>query len=364
MRNEPIDMDKFFQLDPYSLSHTEKSSLLVAQMKQLTKYHMENNLAYKNILESTNFALDSANSLDAFPFLPVRIFKELDLVTNPKGLNMRSLNSSGTSGQATSRIFIDTETSNFQTKALVKIVTSYIGKKRLPLLIIDAPSTIKNRLTFSARAAGILGFSKFASDTTFALNDDMTVNWDGIGEFVRVNSQDPVLVFGFTSLIWIHLIKEMELEGVSHDLSNATLFHGGGWKKVSLEDEVSKSYFKKKINSRLGISKVHDYYGMAEQVGSILVECEFGYLHSSIFSEIIIRDEITHEVSDKDKLGLVETFSILPKSYPGHVLLTEDLGRQKGLDDCDCGRLGSYFLIEGRIKRAELRGCSDTYQAD
>ena len=113
MRNEPIDMDKFFQLDPYSLSHNEKSSLLVAQMKQLTKYHMENNLAYKNILESTNFALDSANSLDAFPFLPVRIFKELDLVTNPKGLNMRSLNSSGTSGQATSRIFIDTETSNF-----------------------------------------------------------------------------------------------------------------------------------------------------------------------------------------------------------------------------------------------------------
>jgi hypothetical protein len=154
----------------------------------------------------------------------------------------------------------------------------------------------------------------------------------------------------------------MEHEGISLDFSNATLFHGGGWKKILLEEQATKSNFSREILARLGISKVHDYYGMAEQVGSILVECELGYLHTSIFSEIIIRDEITHQVIDKKKLGLVETISVLPKSYPGHVLLTEDLGRQMGLDDCECGRLGSYFLIEGRIKRAELRGCSDTYQ--
>jgi phenylacetate-coenzyme A ligase PaaK-like adenylate-forming protein len=364
MRNEPIDIVEYFRLDPYSLNQSEKSNLLVAQIRRLFKYHMENNSAYKNILESNNFSLDKADSLEDFPFLPVRIFKEIDLITNPQGLSMRSLNSSGTTGQTTSRIYIDTETSNLQTKALVKIITSYIGKKRIPLLIIDAPSTIKKRDAFSARAAGILGFSKFATETTFALNDDMTVNWEGIREFARVNAHNPVLLFGFTSLIWIHLIKEMELEGISLDFSNATLFHGGGWKKISLEDQVSKSYFKEVINSRLGISKVHDYYGMAEQVGSILVECESGYLHSSIFSEIIIRDENTHQISGLNKLGLVETLSILPKSYPGHVLLTEDLGRQIGVDDCKCGRLGSYIVIEGRINRAELRGCSDTYQAD
>ena len=357
-------MDEYFRLDPYSLSYSEKSNLLISQMRHLFRYHMENNLAYRNILESNSFSLDTVDSLDAFPFLPVRIFKEIDLVTNPRGLNMRSLSSSGTTGQATSKIYIDTETSSLQTKALVKIVTSYIGKKRIPLLIIDAPSTIKKGEAFSARAAGILGFSKFASETTFALNDDMTVNWEGIREFARVNSQNPVLFFGFTSLIWKHLIKVMELEKISLEFSNATLFHGGGWKKISLEDQVSKSYFKEVINSRLGISKVHDYYGMAEQVGSILVECEYGYLHSSIFSEIIIRDVNTHQISGLNELGLVETLSILPKSYPGHVLLTEDLGRQIGVDDCKCGRLGSYVVIEGRIARAELRGCSDTYQAD
>ena len=357
-------MDDFFQIHPYSISHLKKSGLLVKQIRQLTKYHMENNWAYRNIVDSTNFSLESANSLDAFPYLPVRIFKQLELITNPKKSRLRSLNSSGTSGQATSKIYLDSETSNFQTKALVNIVSSFIGKKRLPLLIIDAPSTLKNRLAFSARAAGILGFSKFASSTTFVFNDDMSINWAGIREFARVNSQNPTLFFGFTSIIWIHLIKEMELKGMSLEFPNATLFHGGGWKRISLEVQDTRNYFKKKVNSKLGISKVHDYYGMAEQVGSILVECEFGYLHSSIFSEIIIRDEVTHQVNVPGKLGIVETISVLPKSYPGHVLLTEDLGRQLGVDDCRCGRLGSYVSIEGRMNRAELRGCSDTYNVE
>jgi len=59
--------------------------------------------------------------------------------------------------------------------------------------------------------------------------------------------------------------------------------------------------------------------------------------------------------------GIIETVSVLPGSYPGHVLLTEDEGVILGEDDCPCGRLGKYFKIEGRLQNAELRGCSDTY---
>ena len=33
-----------------------------------------------------------------------------------------------------------------------------------------------------------------------------------------------------------------------------------------------------------------------------------------------------------------------------------------GEDDCPCGRKGKYFEILGRVKRAEVRGCSDTYE--
>ena len=51
-------------------------------------------------------------------------------------------------------------------------------------------------------------------------------------------------------------------------------------------------------------------------------------------------------------------------TYPGHSLLTEDEGMIQGVDDCPCGRKGKYIKIIGRIRNAEIRGCSDTYAAD
>jgi hypothetical protein len=39
----------------------------------------------------------------------------------------------------------------------------------------------------------------------------------------------------------------------------------------------------------------------------------------------------------------------------------EDEGEIIGVDDCPCGRMGTYFKVFGRIQNAETRGCSDTY---
>jgi hypothetical protein len=66
---------------------------------------------------------------------------------------------------------------------------------------------------------------------------------------------------------------------------------------------------------------VHDYYGMIEQPGSIYMECDYGYLHTSIFPDIIIRKPYNFSIADK---GIIQTISVLPKSYPEHSLLTED----------------------------------------
>ena len=66
--------------------------------------------------------------------------------------------SSGTTGNNPSKIMLDKKTSARQTKVLAKIINQYIGSKRLPMIIIDNESTIKNRNKFSARSAGIFGF--------------------------------------------------------------------------------------------------------------------------------------------------------------------------------------------------------------
>ena len=65
-------------------------------------------------------------------------------------------------------------------------------------------------------------------------------------------------------------------------------------------------------------------------------------------------------LSLEEQPGLLEVISTLPTSYPGHVLLTEDLGVVHGIDDGDWP--GKRFSVLGRLPRAEARGCSDTYR--
>ena len=97
---------------------------------------------------------------------------------------------------------------------------------------------------------------------------------------------------------------------------------------------------------------------MIEQTGSIFLECENGYFHSSIFSEIFTRDE-NLKICKIKKPGLILVLSLLPLSYPGHNILTEDIGTIFGEDDCKCGRSGKYLLDHGRAPGTETRGCSD-----
>jgi len=100
---------------------------------------------------------------------------------------------------------------------------------------------------------------------------------------------------------------------------------------------------------------------MVEQTGCIYMECECGHLHASNFSDIIIRRPIDFSEANIGEDGIIQVVSTIPESYPGHSMLTEDEGRILGIDDCPCGRKGKYFKINGRLKNAEIRGCSDTY---
>ena len=137
------------------------------------------------------------------------------------------------------------------------------------------------------------------------------------------------------------------------------MIHGGGWKKLN-DESVSNERFKEVVAETSGIRSIHNYYGMVEQTGSIFMECEEGHLHASVFSDVFILDPLTLRPSDKR--GVIGCISLLPTSYPGHILLTEDEGEIHGIDDCPCGRKGAYFSVYGRLRGAEIRGCSDTHE--
>ena len=50
----------------------------------------------------------------------------------------------------------------------------------------------------------------------------------------------------------------------------------------------------------------------------------------------------------------MQVFSLIPESYPGHSILTEDEGVLLGDNSCGCGIKGKYFRIIGRMKTLKL----------
>lgn len=357
-----MSIEEILEIEPYSLDKVQKRALLNERLRMLTKYHYDNCPEYKRMFDATGLDINNLPEYDKLPFLPVRLFKEFELKSCAKEDVIKTMTSSGTTGQAVSKIFLNRETSAMQTKALTKIVSAFLGKQRLPMLILDTSEVIKNRAMFSARGAGILGFSMFGTKRCYALDANMELDIEGIKTFLEDHKGESIFMFGFTFMIWQHFYKKLLESGYTPDLSKGILIHGGGWKKL-VSEQVSQMQFKQRLNDVCGIlpQNVHDYYGMVEQTGTIYMECECGHLHASAFSDVIVRRPIDFSIADFGEKGLFEVVSTLPESYPGHVLLTEDEGMILGEDDCPCGRKGKYFSILGRIKNAEIRGCSDTY---
>jgi len=283
-----MDIAELLNTSPYSLSKNEKREVLDSFLTQLTRHHYNNCPAYSKMMDGIGYNYTKEYNYNELPFLPVRLFKMLDLLSVGKEEIVKTMTSSGTSGQAVSRIYLDRDTSANQTKVLTKIVSSFIGKQRVPMIIIDTDAILKNRNLFSARGAGILGFSIFGSKRIYALNEEMELNTDLILEFLDNHKNERIFLFGFTFMIWQHFYKQLVEKGIKLDLSNAVLIHGGGWKKLIYES-VSSHDFKEKLNEVYGISHVHDYYGMVEQTGSIYMECECGHLHAPVYSDVIIR---------------------------------------------------------------------------
>ncbi len=202
--------------------------------------------------------------------------------------------------------------------------------------------------------------STFGRDHFFALDDEMRLDRRGLSGWLEKHAGSPVLLFGFTFIVWEHFLSVLQPGEI--DLTEGVLIHSGGWKKLA-DRAVGSEEFRAQLGRVTGLRRMHNFYGMAEQIGTVFVECEQGVLHAPNACDIVVRDPTTWELVPEGEVGVAQVLSALPESYPGHSILTEDLARIEAVDDCPCGRRGKAVSIHGRVPEAEVRGCSDTYAA-
>ena len=352
-----MNIDQYINQAPFSPENEKRRKLFKNSINSLTLHHYKNSKEYKKILNFLRYNFKE-NQLSKIPFLPAKLFKEFDLKSVSKDKIFKILLSSGTTGNTPSKIYLDRENASNQTKALTKIMSTIFGNIRLPMLIIDKSPKIINRSIYNARAAAIYGFSIFGKNHTYILNEKNEINYNLLNDFLEKYGKSNFFVFGFTSFVFENLIKKLSIKLLKHDFKNGTLLHGGGWKKMK-NMKISNKIFKKKLLNTINLKNVYNYYGLVEQTGSIFIECKkCSCFVTSIFSDVLIRDKYFNLVKNGEK-GFIQLFSLLPTSYPGHSILTEDIGEIPKENNCECKSRGKRFLVYGRTEKSEIRGCSD-----
>ena len=194
------------------------------------------------------------------------------------------------------------------------------------MLIIDAPNVLRDRALFSARGAGILGFSIFGSKRCYALKEDMSLDLETVEAFLEKAGDGPVLVFGFTYMVWKYFYEPLKRSGHRLHLEHGFLIHGGGWKKLAKE-AVSAEKFRDGLREVCGILDVRNYYGMAEQTGCIYMECECGHLHVSSYSDVLIRNMEDFSCCKNGTEGVIQVLTPMRKGSLGVETLNEILQR-------------------------------------
>ena len=173
----------------------------------------------------------------------------------------------------------------------------------------------------------------------FLLDKNYRLKINKLENYIKKKPNKKFIIFGFTSYIWEFLINELKKKKIKLQKNNGILIHGGGWKKLE-KRSITRKYFNNSILKNLRVNSIHNYYGMIEQAGSIFMECKEGNFHSSIFSDVIVRDE-NMKICKNKKSGLIQVLSLLPV-----IILvcysTEDIANISE-DDCQCGRKGKYF---------------------
>ena len=356
-------IDRLLSMPPYDRPPKEREAGLLEILKDELDYACERHAGYKAYIQHWPVDYRSASRVADLPFLPVGMLKANPPLAfvDPDQIK-RTLTSSATTSQVPSRVVVDSPTARRMTKGVVSIIRDFIGPARRPYLVVDTQGFLGSEM--GARGAAIQGLQPFASETTHCLSlnkqGDLILDRDRLVNFAQDNQDKELLVYGFTFILWNHLVKPLQAEGIRLNLPKARILHSGGWKRLQ-DQAVEKSVFNERLAGLFGCSpdNIIDFYGMVETVGVIYPDCPAGNKHGPVFGDVIVRNPLTLEPVTAGEYGIVQVCSILPTSFPGHLLLTEDMAQVLAYDGCPCGRRGISFRFAGRIPKAELRGCGN-----
>lgn len=363
-------IEDLFAGDLFAVPPVDRQSRLLTLLKAELTYAIERNESFHRYVSAWPTDYRKAQRIADLPYLPAGTFKLAPplALAAPEKIS-RIIASSATTGQTPSRVVLDIETSRRMVRGVTAIIRDFVGPARRPYLVVDTQDSLVSGPSIGARAAAVQALRNFATDVVCCLRRDAdaqtTVDEKALLAFSRHVGDGESLAYGFTYVIWKHLVQPLRAVQMTLRLPNIKILHSGGWKRLQ-DQAVSPASYSTAVAELFQCNRqnVVDFYGMVENVGVIYPDCAYGNKHAPSFAEVIIRDSLTLEPIRGAGAGLIQVCSALATSFPGFAVLTDDLGEVIHDDGCPCGRRGIAFRFVKRAPRAELRGCGNIESRD
>ncbi len=319
----PFNIDELWSL-------TDANFLPIA--KKVAFYQSQNNPVYKQWISLSNQLVDSADTINAIPFLPISFFKNQDVYIGEKPATL--FESSGTTQDVVSKHWV-VDTDIYETSFL-KCFELFYGSPKDYCIIGLLPSYLERQYSSLVYMVNKLIEVSEHSESGFYLND-----------FARLDI----------------LLKKLESQkiktwfiGVSFaliDFSNAynqqlmytTVIETGGMK--GRKEELTKEELHALLSNNLGVKSIHSEYGMTELL-SQAYSLGDGLFKCPPWMKVLVgeqEDPTALKLVGRGILHIIDLANIYSCSF----IATEDMGEV--FED-------GTFKVLGRADHSDRRGCS------
>lgn len=299
---------------------------------RIFRFQAELNPVYKKFIDHLNINPAKINSIEKIPFLPIRFFKEFEVITGNQKVE-KIFMSSGTSGSQTSKHFVTDL--NFYRESLEYSFRHFYGDLEdytifalLPSYLEREGSSLIDMVEFWIEKSGRGGFYLYNHDELHKNLSD------------HEKSGKKAILIG-VSFALLDFVEKFQL-----NLKNTIVMETGGMK--GRKEEITREELHKILKNALGVNQVHSEYGMTELLSQAYSKGNSKF-ETPNWMKILIRDtEDPLSLLEKGKTGGVNVIDLANVNSCSFIA-TEDLGKIQEDDS---------FEILGRFDNSDVRGCN------
>ena len=295
-------------------------------------FQAENNLVYSEFLNHLRVDVNTIDSIEKIPFLPIRFFKDFEIVSGNASTE-KVFTSSGTTGSEVSKHFVTDlsfyiESLKYSFQHFYGGFSDYTIFALLPSYMEREGSSLIDMVEYWIKQSGRGGFYLY---NHHELYDDL----------LQSEKEGKKAILIGVSFALLDFVEKYQM-----NLKNTIVMETGGMK--GRKKEMTRHELHSILKPRFGLNQIHSEYGMTELLSQAYSKGN-ALFQTPNWMRVLIRDT-------EDPL------SLLPIGRTGaiNVIDLANLNSCSFISTDDLGKVhvDSSFEILGRFDHSDVRGCN------